>query len=735
MHSIPVSFINLFMAALMCILPVSCVEKDLSPAETLCRRIVGDKADKFEFHTIEDPLGGDRYVIESDGGKIRIGGNNYNSMAVGLNRYLNEYCHTYVSWYADDPVELPRELPAVEGRVEGNAVVGTRFFLNYCTFGYTMPYWKWRDWERLIDWMALNGINMPLAITGQEAVWMEVWRKFGLTDDEIRGYFTGPAHLPWHRMSNVDSWQGPLPQSYIDNQTELQKKILSRERELNMTPVLPAFAGHVPRRLAELYPGARIHPMSTWGAFDREKYGTYFIEPSDSLFDEIQREYMLAQTRMFGTDHVYGVDPFNEMDVPDWSEEFLATSARRIYDSMAKVDPEARWLQMTWMFYYTRDKWTAPRIKAFLSGVPEGKLLLLDYYCDKVPLWPRTENFHGQPYIWCYLGNFGGNSMLAGDMHKVSARIDSVYTHGGDNQAGLGATLEGFDVNPQMYEYVFDRAWEHKGSSSDPTGWIGSWSRMRGGEDSPEVTEAWRQLNDSIYTYYGYGGMAVLINSRPTFEGSSGWQAITTIRYNNDTLRRIWGKLVMSAAKGHAHGYDLVNIGRQVLGNDFVDKRDAFTAAYKARDLRTMESAAAAMDSLMLDYDRLLATIPSFGIGKWISDARDMGTTPQEKDYYEVNARTILTLWSEKGRGLNDYANRGWAGLTAGFYRQRWNMFTAAVIDSVKNGSVFSYDDFYKELLDCEERWTRSHDSYKIVSGESPAIVARELYEKYGGRR
>ena len=138
-----------------------------------------------------------------------------------------------------------------------------------------------------------------------------------------------------------------------------------------------------------------------------------------------------------------------------------------------------------------------------------------------------------------------------------------------------------------------------------------------------------------------------------------------------------------------------------------MDKRDAFTAAYKARDLRTMESAAAAMDSLMLDYDRLLATIPSFGIGKWISDARDMGTTPQEKDYYEVNARTILTLWSEKGRGLNDYANRGWAGLTAGFYRQRWNMFTAAVIDSVKNGSVFSYDDFYKELLDCEERWTR----------------------------
>jgi len=43
-------------------------------------------------------------------------------------------------------------------------------FLNYCTFGYAMLWWRWDDWERFIDWMALNGINMPLAIAEQEAV-------------------------------------------------------------------------------------------------------------------------------------------------------------------------------------------------------------------------------------------------------------------------------------------------------------------------------------------------------------------------------------------------------------------------------------------------------------------------------------------------------------------------------------------------------------------------------------
>ena len=65
---------------------------------------------------------------------------------------------------ADIAVEIPEELPMVGEKVVSEARVDTRFFLNYCTYGYTMPWWQWKEWERFIDWMALNGINMPLAI-------------------------------------------------------------------------------------------------------------------------------------------------------------------------------------------------------------------------------------------------------------------------------------------------------------------------------------------------------------------------------------------------------------------------------------------------------------------------------------------------------------------------------------------------------------------------------------------
>lgn len=49
-----------------------------------------------------------------------------------------------------------------------------RYYQNVCTFSYSSVWWDWPRWQREIDWMALNGINLPLAFTGQEALWQEV---------------------------------------------------------------------------------------------------------------------------------------------------------------------------------------------------------------------------------------------------------------------------------------------------------------------------------------------------------------------------------------------------------------------------------------------------------------------------------------------------------------------------------------------------------------------------------
>ena len=72
-----------------------------------------------------------------------------------------------------------------------------RYYQNVCTFSYSSVWWNWNRWQREIDWMALNGINLPLAFTGQEAIWQRVYHKIGLTQQELDTFFGGPAFLAW----------------------------------------------------------------------------------------------------------------------------------------------------------------------------------------------------------------------------------------------------------------------------------------------------------------------------------------------------------------------------------------------------------------------------------------------------------------------------------------------------------------------------------------------------------
>lgn len=109
--------------------------------------------------------------------------------------------------------------------------------------------------------MAMSGINLPLAFTGQELVWSQLWRRYGVSQEGLDAFFTGPAFLAWGRMSNIRAFGGPLPTAWINQQADLQRLILARYKALQITPVLPAFNGVVPEEMATLFPEANITQM------------------------------------------------------------------------------------------------------------------------------------------------------------------------------------------------------------------------------------------------------------------------------------------------------------------------------------------------------------------------------------------------------------------------------------------------------------------------------------------
>ena len=701
--------------------PDSRLGDDIGQAMALASRLSPALAAKVEFHQIDAEQGRDVFTLESRGGKVAIGGNNAGSMAVGLNRYLNRYCKVTVSWYADVAVKLPKTLPDVPATERVTARVPQRFFLNYCTWGYTMPFWQWRDWERFIDWMALNGVNLPLAITGQEAVWYNVWTRLGMTDKQVRDYFTGPAYLPWHRMANIDGWCGPLPKEWLEDQTALQQRIVERERALNMRPVLPAFAGHVPGPLRDLFPDADIQALGSWASFDNQ-YRTYFLNSEDPLYSRIQRLFLEEQTRLFGTDHIYGIDPFNEVDPPSFEPEYLNKVSKHIYESLTAVDPEAEWLQMAWFLYYQRKDYTQERTRAMLTGVPQGKMTMLDYYCEYKEMWREHEGFYGQPFIWCYLGNFGGNTNVQGRVKEAGQRIERALAECGDNLVGIGSTLEGLDVQQFPYEYILEKAWNFAKTDEQV---INELADRHAGTVSQPAREAWKLLYDSVLDITPGNFAAPLPCSYPALGKES-----RAVKYNPQDLLAVWDHLLaQDKVNTDAMTIDLIWIGRQLLGDLFLTEKQAVDKAYQQKDKNAFFAHSDVLYEILSDLDNLNSHHPHATLDNWLQQARDLGKSPQVKDYYEMNARRLITTW---GGSLNDYACRNWNGLMWDYYAKRWENYLRELSVAVFSGKDFDEGHFRAITDKFQEKWVTSTE--EVIKGTSEQDIlthCRQLREKY----
>jgi alpha-N-acetylglucosaminidase len=707
---------------------------DSTPLKDLAGRVVPGFQKKFKFEKISSADGKDVFEIESVGDQIVIRGNNANSMARGLGDYLRKYCYVTVSWDSDNPIELPEKLPVLKKKERVTCCVKNRFFFNYCTFGYTMPFWTWERWERCIDWMALNGINAPLAISGTEKILLDVWTKHGFTKDQVLSFFTDAAHLPWYHMNTISRWGGPCPDSYVEYGYNIQKKIVKRERGLGMRPILMAFNGRVPVELKKKYPKKEIHVLGKgWGMFT-EKYYTYFLDPYDPLFAELQKDYLEAAEKLYGTDHLYGVDPFNEIEPPSWEPEYLANTAKRVYKTMSDVDKDAVWIQMGWLFSFDKKHWTSERIKALLKAVPDNKLVILDYFCESKEIWKETEAFFNTPFIWCYLGNFGGKECLAGPLPNMYNRIAEVKKErGGKNLWGIGSSLEGFGVNMMTYEFLFDNAWSNM--SPDLETWIVQYARSRSAGEDKAIADAWKLLLKRVYNNgsNGYLGGSPL-HVRPMFEGTVGFVNLGR-NFNTKDLMDIWS-LQMKASKDtiakDSFRYDLVNVIRQYLGDISMHVRTLMRRAYFTNNKSEFDKTSAMFMDLFKDQAEILKSRPEFLLGRWTSDAYKIAKNDKEKAAFDSSIRNLLTTWGGRGCPLLEYANRDWIGLTDTYYAERWRRFIKSVSGSMSQGVPFYAGAFNNKIMDFEWDYAQHNRVGSIDKPEGDSWeIAKRLYAKY----
>ena len=316
-------------------------------AAGLVNRVLPGHASDFIVEVISQENGKDVLEVEAKDGKIVLRGNNGLAVAMAFNWYFRYKAKTNFDWLAVGPLQIKGDLPLLAGKIRQVCAAKERFFLNYCTYSYTMPWWNWDQWQRFIDWMAMNGINRALMQGGLEAVWLEVWTSYGLTDDQIRGYFGAPAHLACHRMACLDGW-------------DTLAHLLYRGPKGTATadPGASPCSGHEnnPEWFCRTCAGSSEdgetrHQNQSARLGDETREQFLVPAPSDPLFTEIQVKFLKKQAEIYGTDHLYAADPFNEMKPPSWEPAYLASVSKGIYDGMVAGDKDAVWYQMAWTFY------------------------------------------------------------------------------------------------------------------------------------------------------------------------------------------------------------------------------------------------------------------------------------------------------------------------------------------------------------------------------------------------
>ena len=702
-------------------------KEQIKAVKGLIDRVTSGRSGEFEVRLLQErPDSMDFFEYSAENGKIVLGGNNGVSIASALGQYLRDFCGFHLSWCGSNTV-LPKSLPLPEEKVTKTSPYKWRYYLNYCTFNYSMSWWDFDRWQKEIDWMALNGINMPLAITGQNSIWRRVYHKLGLTDDDLKSFFSGPAYFNWFWMGNLDGWCGPLPQSFMEKHEQLQKQILYRERSLGMTPILPSFTGHVPPALIEKFPDVKAK-NTQWVNFPK----TYVLDPSEEMFSEIGKLFLETQTEIYGTNHYYTADTFNENIPPTDDPEYLKGVSAKVYHAMSEVDPEAVWVMQGWMFHHERHFWHDPQIQALLSAVPDDKMLILDLWSERFPVWNRTHAYYGKPWLWCMLQNFGQNITLSGNATSVAndpaaALADS--TSG--KMSGIGLTPEGIGHTPIIYALMLENVW-NEGRPVDIDSFIKNYTTNRYGKLSPAAVEAWKGIFATAFENdVNNGGHESIITGRPTFVENPKGCTNTRKCYERIDLVKAWEHLyacIDELAESDGYRYDIVDITRQVLADYASVIQQKFAADYKNGDMEAFKANAEAFDTLISDMDTLLATRKEFLLGVWLESAKAMGTNAEESALYEQNARNLLGTWGNKDCKLFDYACKQWSGMMNGYYKQRWNLFFE---DVLANWGHFEQNDFAQKCKDYEWNWIFETDCFPTEKSGDEIEVVKKLWNKY----
>jgi len=659
---------------------------DLGELYALIERVAGKAYKEVIDVELCDNDGFDSYEISDHEGRIFIRGSSGPGIAAGFSAYLKERCG-YSVGALDVTGTLPATPPAVGEPIQRRSPYIWRYFFNYCTFCYTYAFDNWEDWEKPLDYLALSGYNLILNPIGLESVWRSVLLELGYSEKEAEDFICGPAFYAWQWMMNLTGWAGGAPPHWYEERLELAGKINRRLHGLGISTASPGFAGMVPADFAAHFPESNPIGQGPWCGFVRPA----LLMPWDPLFNRAADLFYRESKKIPGAEHthVYSADPFHEGGVTNGID--LYAYGTGVYRKMAECDPEAVWMLQGWT--------NTPKPDVIRS-IPEDRILIMNLSGDN---WQGQELYAGAPWCYCDVYFFGGQYYFYGNPEKVLTNPSRCLEDENTNLVGIGFMPESVNCCGIVYEAFAYAAFS---DSTDLESFIRYYLNIRYGLCTERLVSAWktacREIMNGKSIYCGESALC----ARPTLDvrHTSSWSTKPDPDADQsiliDFIETLFGEY--GCLKNNpAYRRDLMDAVSSLIANYSWHVVDKIKAAYAAKDAEALSRRGEDMLALIDIENELVSSFPDMRLGTWIEKARRHGRTAAEREYFEWNARTLITLWGDRSgaSSLRDYAARSWQGLLEDFYRPRWESFLSRLEISLLTGNELESINAYDEEL------------------------------------
>lgn len=678
-----------------------------NPVAELMERIEKGASKKFKFEIVDPESEEDFFELSTKGSKILVEGNNWISIATGLNWYLRYKAGVQVSHTNSKP-KLDY-LPKVVGKERHSTDLLVRYYLDTRSASYSSPYWDTERWRQEIDFMALHGITTPLLTIGMGEVWRATLRSAGYSESDIQKFIPHPSYEGLWLDGKIEGWGGATPESFSQRRALIAKEVAAQCEAWGMDYALLGYNGMAP---------SDSTATDNWHNITSPK----FLEPTSEEFSTLSEIYYSELAKIYGEAKYYLVNPYAATTRED---------GEAIFSSIQSASEGAVWMIGAWDAFPSAE---------LIDYLPRGGVIVIDRWADALPQWGdkssrwvRKEGFLGHRWIYGVKVNYEGRTAMYGNIARIIEGYSLAREGGaGLSMVGVGATADGVAGNDILYDLLYELPWRDEPLKVNS--WVDDYIEARWETISAPLKEAWWILSKTIYSpQYNsemHGAAQSVFAARPALTvPRASIDGTTDIYYDTVELKRA---LQIMVTEGYAaeneknFNYDLVEVGLAVLSNYGLKTLEEIQMAFNRGKREKFKTLSNNFLYAMLLADNLLNSHSETMVGGYIEEAMRAGATPWERDWLRYGARTILSSWGSEvvatDGELHDFAYRVYGGVMGDLYAKRWAKFFN-YID--KNESLPDGADYY----DIEEGWATDTSGYPTSPVYDTRLVVCEILD------